>query len=336
MIRASIIMPAYNAEVFVARAIDSALAQTEPRIEVIVIDDASTDATAAIVARIAARDGRVRLLRSAVNGGPGAARNRGLDVARGEWIALLDADDGYLPHRLETLLALGERHDADLVSDNLMLCPEDGSADSGPMLPARLLSRTTQLSAAEFVAGNVGSRDEPRVSFGFMQPVFRRDFLERNRIRYEERNRFGEDYLLCLDCLSSGARWWVTPEAMYRYAVRVGSLTEVQTAADLMRICRKEEALLREDPIVAADRDLARALLRHKAVIDRCYYYRAFTDAVKARTFAHALRLLFETPSGFRHIVLESCAQAPAIGAKALRGGYRRRPRPARSAVSAA
>ena len=334
MILASVIMPAYNAEAFVARAIASALAQTEPRVEIIVIDDASTDATAAIVARIAARDERVRLLRSAVNGGPGAARNRGLDVARGEWIALLDADDGFAPHRLETLLALGERRGADLVSDNLVLCSEDGSTDSGPMLPARLLSRTTQLSAAEFVAGNVGSRHAPRVSFGFMQPIFRHDFLEGNGIRYEK-NRFGEDFLLYLDCLLKGARWWVTPEPMYRYAVRAGSLTEVQTSADLLRIRQKEEKLLREDPIVAADRDLARALRRHKAVIDRCYYYRAFTDAVKARALGRAIHLLFETPSGFRHIALESCAHAPVITAKALRGAYRRAKPAARTAPAA-
>lgn len=335
MIQASVIIPAYNAEAFVAGAIASALAQTEPHIEVIVIDDASTDATAAAVAQLAARDERVRLLPSAVNGGPGAARNRGLDAARGQWIALLDADDGFAPRRLETLLALGERHGVDLVSDNLLLCPEDGSIDAGPMFPAHMLSCAQLLSPAEFVAGNVGSRRAPRVSLGFMQPIFRRDFLDRNGIRYEERNRFGEDFLLYLDCLLRGARWWVTPEPMYRYAVRAGSLTEVQTAADLLRIREREEMLLRADPMVAADRDLARALRRHKAVIDRCYYYRAFTDAVKARALGRALRLLFDTPNGFRHIVLESLVQTPVIAAKALRGGYHRANRGARTAPAA-
>jgi glycosyltransferase involved in cell wall biosynthesis len=335
MIRTSVIMPAYNAEASVERAIASALDQTEPQIEVIVIDDASTDATAAVVAQIAERDGRVRLLRSAVNSGPGAARNRGLDAARGEWVALLDADDGFAPHRLETLIALGERHGADLVSDNLLLCEGNGSADPVPMLPAHLLPQNEPLSATAFVAGNVGSRRTPRISLGFMHPVFRRAFLERHGLRYEERNRFGEDFLLYLDCLLRGAWWWVTPEPMYRYIVRGGSLTEVQTAADLLRIRRKEESLLREHPRVAADRGLARALRRHKAVIDRCYYYRAFTDAVKARTLAHALRLLFESPSGFRHIVLESLTQAPVITAKALRGGYRQDDGEAPEAVSA-
>src|SRR3954469_7601896 len=89
----SVIMPAFNAERFVGRAIQSALQQTEARIEIIVVDDSSSDATPSIVARIAAADTRVRLLRSTANMGPAAARNRGLEKARGTWIALLDADD---------------------------------------------------------------------------------------------------------------------------------------------------------------------------------------------------------------------------------------------------
>ena len=65
---------------------------------------------------------------------------------------------------------------------------------------------------------------------------------------------------------------------------------------------------------------------RHKSMIDRCYYYRAFTDAVKAGEIRQARRLLFESASGFRHIVQESLLQAPAITAKAWHGGYHREP----------
>src|SRR5579875_23336 len=98
MAKVSVIMPAFNAARSVAWAISSALEQTVADIEVLVIDDASTDLTAAVVEEIAARDPRVRLIRNPVNGGPGVARNFGLDAARGEWVALLDADDAFLPH----------------------------------------------------------------------------------------------------------------------------------------------------------------------------------------------------------------------------------------------
>jgi len=179
------------------------------------------------------------------------------------------------------------------------------------------------VSAAEFVVGNVGSRFTPRVSFGFLQPLIRRDFLEANGLRYNERNRFGEDFLFELACLMQGARWRVTPEAMYRYFVRRDSATETQSADDLRRIGEQEERLLRHDPRVASDPALARALRRHKAVIDHFRDYRDFVDAVRARKSAAAMRLLLDGPRSFRHIAIESLLQAPRITAKALHGGYR-------------
>ncbi|WP_420456532.1 glycosyltransferase family 2 protein [Rubrivirga sp.] len=88
----SVIVPAYNAERFVEEAVESALAQTLRQIEVLVVDDGSTDGTAALVERIAGRDGRVRLIRQA-NAGVAAARNAAIAVARGTYLAPLDADD---------------------------------------------------------------------------------------------------------------------------------------------------------------------------------------------------------------------------------------------------
>jgi glycosyltransferase involved in cell wall biosynthesis len=326
-IRASIVMPAYNAASDVRRSIGSALAQTEPRCEVLVIDDASNDNTVAVVRQLAEHDGRVRLLRNAVNRGPAASRNRGFAEARGDWIALLDADDEFAPHRIETLISLGERHAADLVADNLLLCPENGIGPAQAMIPAWALPVGGFLSLAVFVAGNVGSRHTPRVSYGFLQPIIRREFLQAHDLRYQESNRFGEDFLLYVACLLNGARWWVTPEAMYRYTVRPGSLTDVQSAADLQRIRSVESALLCNDALLASDPDLASALRRHKAVIDRFYYYRAFVDALRARAASRVLRVLFESPLSLPYIVQESLLRAPKITMKALRGGYRVMPR---------
>ena len=109
-VRVSVIIPAYNATGFITRAIQSAQAQTAPPLEVIVIDDGSTDTTAQVVEDYAKQQGvdcsdaqcivPVRLLRQ-TNGGPAAARNHGAREAKGEWLAFLDADDTYLPHKLE-------------------------------------------------------------------------------------------------------------------------------------------------------------------------------------------------------------------------------------------
>lgn len=93
----SVLIPAYNAAGCVSRAIESVLAQTVPALEVLVVDDGSADHTAEVVERFGPP---VRLLRQA-NAGPAAARNHAAREARGEWLALLDADDAWLPHKLE-------------------------------------------------------------------------------------------------------------------------------------------------------------------------------------------------------------------------------------------
>ncbi|MBK6472936.1 MAG: glycosyltransferase family 2 protein [Betaproteobacteria bacterium] len=97
----SVVIPAYNAAATLARALDSVLAQTHPALEVVVVDDGSADNTGEVVAGYASHGGPtpVRYLRQA-NAGPSAARNRGVEAARGEWIAFLDADDWYYPERL--------------------------------------------------------------------------------------------------------------------------------------------------------------------------------------------------------------------------------------------
>ncbi len=102
MSRVSVIMPAYNAERFIRESIDSALAQTHPDVEVIVVDDSSTDSTPAILESYGSR---IRVHRQA-NSGAAASRNAGAALATGDWLALLDADDVWEPRKLERQLAV--------------------------------------------------------------------------------------------------------------------------------------------------------------------------------------------------------------------------------------
>ena len=97
----SVIIPAYNAEAYLARAIESALAQTRPAHEVLVVDDGSRDATAAVAERFGPA---VTVLRKP-NGGPASARNHAARHATGEWLAWLDADDWWFPRKLAAQLA---------------------------------------------------------------------------------------------------------------------------------------------------------------------------------------------------------------------------------------
>jgi glycosyltransferase involved in cell wall biosynthesis len=316
----SILVPAFNAAAFISEALDSACRQTLAAIEILVIDDASTDDTAAIVARLAARDPRIRLVRQSANGGPSVARNRGLSEARGRWIALLDADDAYEPTRLADLVALAERSGADLCSDNLLLVPA-----ARPMIPLAILGAERPLDFTEFIRRNVADRACPGMNFGFLKPILRRAFLAQHAIRYDERVRFAEDFAFYADCFRAGGRWWLSPAPTYRYRVRTDSLTQVQTVHDLA-ILRARQADLLHEARQGSDRSLSRFVARHKRVVDRCYHYRAFTDALKARRFAAALRLFAASPQSAVGIIAQSCREAPVIARKAIRGGYRRPP----------
>jgi len=102
----SIVIPAYNAAPFIAETLESALAQTHAHREVIVVDDGSTDDTES---RVAPYLGRIRYVRQA-NAGAAAARNAGLRMAAGDYIAFLDADDVWQPEKLEIQLRVAARH----------------------------------------------------------------------------------------------------------------------------------------------------------------------------------------------------------------------------------
>ncbi len=101
----SVIMPAFDAAATVVASIASVLAQTHRELELVVVDDGSRDATAALVEAQAARDPRVVLLRQA-NAGVAAARNAGIEAAHGNCIAFLDSDDRWHPRKLERQLAV--------------------------------------------------------------------------------------------------------------------------------------------------------------------------------------------------------------------------------------
>src|SRR5690606_25946108 len=98
----------------IERAIESVLHQSYPHLELIVVDDGSADGTAEIVSFYARQDERVRLIRQE-HAGPGVARNTGIDVAQGEWLAFLDADDEYAPEAFAAVVERIANHDVGLI-----------------------------------------------------------------------------------------------------------------------------------------------------------------------------------------------------------------------------
>ncbi len=102
----SVIIPVYNGEKFIARAIDSVLKQTLPADEIIVINDGSKDGTEKVLEQFKDKI----IYKTIPNGGVSNARNVGIELSRGDWIAFLDADDVWYPHKLERQLACLQQH----------------------------------------------------------------------------------------------------------------------------------------------------------------------------------------------------------------------------------
>jgi GT2 family glycosyltransferase len=100
----SVILPTRDRLELLRRAVGSVRAQSEPRLELIVIDDVSGDGTGAWLERLRSEDSRVRVLRNTVASGGGGARNQGIRLSRGAWVAFIDDDDEWLPRKLERQL----------------------------------------------------------------------------------------------------------------------------------------------------------------------------------------------------------------------------------------
>lgn len=106
----SVIIPAYNAEKIVSEAVESVLRQTYPNFEVIVIDDCSKDGTYSVLEELSQKDSRVRIFKNEKNSGVSETRNRGVSLAKGEYIAFLDSDDVWNENKLECQLELMTAH----------------------------------------------------------------------------------------------------------------------------------------------------------------------------------------------------------------------------------
>ena len=136
----SIIVPLYNAEKYIARALESVYAQTYFNYEIIVIDDGSTDEGPVICDRFASRKGKLRLF-SQKNQGPGTARNVGLREACGEFFLFLDADDYLVENALEVMWYWLQKTDTDMVIAEEIVVSENGECNPAPhkQMPLELI-----------------------------------------------------------------------------------------------------------------------------------------------------------------------------------------------------
>lgn len=281
----------YNAQDHLQAAVASALAQTLADLEVIIVDDCSTDGTWELALRLARSDGRIVVDRLASNGGPAVARNRALALARGAWFAVLDSDDLYLPDRLERLVQLGEEIEADIIADDLVVFD-----DADPTQAAFFLGTGAK---AEWVTNVLYLRrtlmygDGPNL--GYLKPMIRTARLRDLNLRYDEHLRIAEDDDFVLRMLAAGLSYRLETQAGYAYRRHGGSISHrLSTRNAAAILAASERLMIAAAPHPVEVRNLLQ--LRHVAFV-RSEAFARLIDALKARRVGRAVALLLKTPA---------------------------------------
>jgi glycosyltransferase involved in cell wall biosynthesis len=281
-------MPAFNVAAYLPAAIESALAQTHADLELLVVDDGSTDETAAIARAYRARDARVRLLRKS-NGGIASARNAALGVARGHYFALLDGDDIWDPRYVEAQLAVFRaRPDVSIVTGNAVYL--GGRLDGQPVHPR------PDLRPEPSLAGLL--EDEQSV---FVMSMFRRVVYDTIG-SFDDSMRSNEDYDYWLRAAMAGFRFARNDELLGQYRRRDDSVSasDVRMLRGILTVLAKLRPSLRELPAEGAtlERQVHRFELEllaaeARAAIERADFETAATnlDALHARRPGTAVAL---------------------------------------------
>ncbi|SEE13784.1 Glycosyl transferase family 2 [Rhizobiales bacterium GAS188] len=288
----SVIMANYNGAAHLADAIGSVQRQSLRDLEIIVSDDASRDGSVEIATELMREDPRVRLVQSERNAGPGAARNRALALARGQWIAVIDSDDLMHPERLATLVDGAVRDGADIVADDLVAFHADDLRPTSRLLTGRWARAPFWVDIADYVRLNHFYGRGP--ALGYLKPLFRASLLQGHAARYDETLRIAEDYDLVFRLLHGRARFRVYPVGLYYYRKHPASTSHRLNRSALGAIEAADLRFLGQVP--SLDRCLATAVAARLRSIRTALAYEDLLAALKGEHFWRAAGIALARP----------------------------------------
>ena len=176
----SVIIPVYNIQQHLRECLDSVLGQSYPHLQVICVDDGSTDESPAILAEYAQKDPRVQVIRQQ-NAGPGAARNTGLEAAKGEYVIFLDSDDWFEPDFLAKMVDTAQREGADVAICRAV----EFDTNSGRELPSEWMMKKQYLPGKLAFAPQEMADHLFQFTYGMpWDKFYRRELLTSSGIRY--------------------------------------------------------------------------------------------------------------------------------------------------------
>lgn len=306
------VMAAYNCARTIDESISSVLLQRSCEVDLIVCDDNSTDATRKIVS--AHRNPRLNVIENKSNIGPGPSRDRAIEASRGDWVALIDADDTWHRDRISTLLRATEILEADVVFDDTLLCHDTNDG----IRPWKPLHGTNGFSGYGRSPRIVPIESYITSHRLLIHPIIRNDFICKTGIRHSDR-RFGEDAEFYLKLAMAGARFCYVPQPLYQYRITPDSLTAQASDPSLMRQCIEECSHWEGwwPSAHAAFANKIETLRRNEAMY-------ALSDLLTKRRALDALRLLRSEPHLLGALPRKLLVQLRYQTHRLSRGGRRR------------
>ncbi len=235
MPKVSVLVPIFNMQKYLRQSINSITGQTLEDIQIICIDDGSTDGSLELLEEFAKRDSRIEII-SKPNSGYGNSMNLGLDAARGEYIGIVEPDDFIDLEMFETLYALAKKHDADVVRSNYYRhVPHTDPSDDFVV---------EYLEGCEY---DQVFRPRDTISIFVTEPstctsVYRRSLIEGNGIRYlESPGASFQDTYFNYQIIALAERMYLTKEAFHHYRINEGS--SVLSPGKLFCVCDEYDAI---------------------------------------------------------------------------------------------
>ncbi len=290
----TVVMANYNGERFIDCALASCLAQTLRSLEVIVVDDASTDQSVALASATAARDPRVRVFARESNLGAGSARNQALKVARGRWLAVVDSDDLMRAERLECLVSDAERDGADIVADDLLVFDDARNEPPYPFLERSPVRAPCWIDLPGFIRANVFYGRARVPPLGFLKPVIRAEALRRAGLQYDATLRIAEDYDFIARLLATGAKFRIYPDPTYLYRKHMTSTSRRLSRATLEPILASHDRFRASTS--ASERAVLAALDERREGIERALAYDDLVQAIKSHHWRNAFAVALHRP----------------------------------------
>lgn len=243
--RVSVIMAVHNGERFLSSAVESVLEQTMSDLELICVEDGSTDGSAQILDGFAVRDSRVRVLHT---GGLGcsAARNAGMDAACGEYIAFIDQDDLYHPQMLKLMADAADGRDADIVEAAYVKVPESADVESAFLGCQKGVGANSGIKQVDDPFGYFIGQHKSRGG-GIVCPVWNRVFRRRfvAGVRFPEGVQPGEDSYFSYLAFDNARSMVVIERALYAFRQNGNSTSHKSLSAIVERFIAGREAVLR-------------------------------------------------------------------------------------------